>query len=222
MKFKILAASAILSYSLGAVAQEEPAYNCTAEETAVYIEQVTYSLFAPSTIPTPDEFTKAHTEAEAEKAKNGDKESSSCATIFSDGELEEDWKELVDKIKNLDIDISFTTPDGAAMKKILDKAKEKVKENLNKALEELGQDVCAMLKTDALKDMLRQKINQKYGVSARNLRMEDYASEITDKAMDDAPDNIQLLLSDDAIYNEVDSYTTEELRKQRKDLWDNF
>jgi hypothetical protein len=214
MKKLSLVASTIMMFSFSASSQQStPAYDCTASETKVYIEQVTHGLFAPSSIPTPEEFTKAHTEA---KEQAGD---SSCSTIFTDGRLEADWKELVDNIRDFDLTISIGDPSLGAL---LKKAKDQVTKQLTEALEELGGDICGMMQTDALKKMLLDTVNDKYGLNARKLRIEDFANSITDEQMQNAPDNIQMLLSEREFFREVDSVTTGEIRKQRKSLWDNF
>ena len=67
-------------FSTVAVAQEypnEPKFDCTAEETKMYIEQVTANVFAPSPVPTPEEFQKAYTEEQEARAAASERGSES-------------------------------------------------------------------------------------------------------------------------------------------------
>jgi len=220
---KTLMTLAIISplLSVSALSQEPPAFDCTATETRIYIEQVTHKVFAPSNIANPVEFKDAYTQKKQAEADAGDGDAQSCVTIFSDGQLNEDWKELVDTIRNIDIDVSFS-PDGAALKALLDQVKSRIKKEVTDAMSQLGQDVCAMLSSEKLEKLLLNSVNDKYGLNARSLRIDDFSKSITDQAMMNAPDNIQMLLSEDQFYKEVSGETRNELRKVRKDLWDGF
>jgi hypothetical protein len=222
MKSLPLAFSFFLMFSTSASAITEPTFDCTTAETKIYIEQVTHSIFAPSSIPTAEEFMDAYIEGEQAKADAGDDDAKSCVSIFTDGTVNEDWKDLVDAVRSLDIDFTFSGPDAAARAAFIKKLKDKVQEQLMSAMEELGQDVCAMLQTDALKAMLLKKVNDKYGLNARNLRIKDFADSVSDEVMRNAPDEIQMLLSDKEFFKAVDAETKSEINKARKSLWQNF
>lgn len=200
----------------------EPVYDCTASETKLYIEQVTHNVFAPSPVTSPEEFKKAYIEAAAAAAAAGGADSETCVTIFTDGRLEEGWKDLIDQIRNINFDLSFSGFDAAVLAKILQEAREKVTEEVTKALIALGEDICAMMSTDNLKDALLDGVNKKYGMNARNLRMKDFADGITDDALRRADKNVLMLLSEDELMDEIGDQTRGEMRTIRKDIWENF
>ena len=224
MKLKIVALSLGLVLSVGAIAEEstDPKYDCTATETRDHLLSVTHALFAPTTVPTPKEFEKAYIEKTMEEAAGGDDEAGGCVTIFTDPKLKDDWKEVVDNIRNLEIDFSFNSIDGAVIKAALDKLKEKAREMVTDALESIGEDICDALSTDNLKEIALDAANEKFGTSARNLRLKSFADDMADDALDNADDNIKMLLSDKELEKEMDSAARQEVRKIRKKLWQNF
>lgn len=199
-----------------------PKFDCTAAETKQYIEQVSYNLFAPSPLSTPTEFKDAFIEKEQKAAEMGEPGAEGCVSIFTDGKMLDDWKDAIDAVKNFDMNISFSSIDGAALKALLDKAKEMAQEQLTKAVEALGEDICALLSTDYLKGLLLDEVNKKYGMSASNLRVADFASEVKGMALDNMDSNVKQLLSPGAIDSEMNSATEDEIAKQRKALWDKF
>ena len=198
----------------------KPFYDCTAEETKMYIEQVTHNVFAPSPITNPDEFSKAYAEAAQKKADAGG--DATCATIFTDGTLEDGWKDIVDTLRNLDFNISFSSMDGAILDELLKKAKERITEEANSAFGKIGEDVCGLISSENLKGLLLDGINKKYGMNARNLRLKDFANEITEEQLLAADDDVLLLLSEDKLIDKIGAETKEEMRDIRKDLWNNF
>jgi hypothetical protein len=213
--------------SFNALAQDfsepkSPIYDCTVDETKLYIEQVTHNVFAPSTLPTPSEFNKAYVEAAVAKAAAGDEGGSTCASIFTDGTLDVDWQEIVDAIRNMDFDINFSGIDAAMLQALLDKAKEKVREKATEALTKLGEDVCSMISTDNIKEVLLDAANKRYGTSARTLRLESFADEFRDKEYEKADNNVKMLLSEDEMSQEFDGQTDDELKTIRKKMWDKF
>lgn len=200
----------------------EPVYDCTASETKQYIEQVSYNVFTPSTLSSPEEFQDAFIKREELAAAAGDASSKACLTIFSDGELLDDWKAAIDAIRNFNLDISFTSIDGAALKAMLDQAKKMAQEELMKALEELGGDICKFMSTDNLKKILLSNVNKQFGISARNLRVADYAAIVKRDALRNASDNVQYLLSPEDLVDDFGDASRQELKKQRKELWNKF
>lgn len=200
----------------------EPTYDCTASETKQYIEQVSYNVFAPSPLSSPAQFKDAFIQREQEAAAQGDAGSESCVTIFTDGQLLDDWKKAVDAIKNLDINIDFTSVNGAALKAALAKARKMAQEQLTAALKALGEDICKLMSTDHLKGVLLSNVNKKFGTNARNLRVSDFAKIVKDNALDNASDNVQLLISPEDIDDEMNDRARSELKKTRRDLWDKF
>jgi len=200
----------------------QPVYDCTAEETKVYIEQVTHSVFAPSPITTPDAFQKAYVEAAEKKAAAGDDEASTCSTIFTDGKLSDDWKDAVDTVRNMDFGTSYSSMDGAILEELLKKAKEQVTKEVMGALEALGGDICKLMSSDSIKGMLLDVVNKKYGMNAQNLRLKDFANEVTEDQLLKADDDVLLLLSEDKLTDKIGTETKTEMRKTRKDIWDKF
>lgn len=211
----------LIGLSLPAVAAE-PEFDCNATETAMYIKQVSHGLYSPSPIPTPEEFKKAFIEQQTAAAANGDPDAQSCVTIFGDGSLSDEWKKAIEAIRNIDINIDFSGINAAALKKILEEAKKKVQEEVTKAIAKLGEDICNMLSTDNVKGIVLDGVNEKYGINARHLRMKDFANEAKDEMMDNAPENVQLLIDKDEIPDMVGDATRDKLRRTRKDLWDGF
>lgn len=200
----------------------EPVYDCTAEETRVFIEQVTYPVFAPSNIPSPEDFKKAYIERQEKAAEMGDGDASSCASIFSDGQLADDWKAMLDTLRNVDFSVNFSSLNGAMLEALLKSARDKAKQALRDGLEKLGGDICALLATDNIKRILLDNVNDKYGMRARNLRLRDFADEITDDVISNADDNILMLLDESKLKREVRSQTRSEMRAVRRDLWNNI
>lgn len=205
-----------------ASAQTEPKFDCTASETHQYIEQVSYNLFSPSPLSTPKEFKDAFMQKEQKAAEQGDAGSQNCVNIFTDGKLMDDWQEMLDSIRNFNVDVNFSSVDGAALSALLEKAKQMAQEQLTAALSALGEDICALLSTDYLKGLMLDAVNEKYGTNARNLRVADFASEVKGMALDSLDDDVQLLMSPEDIDDEVSGEARDEITRQRKKLWDKF
>lgn len=224
MNFKIAALSLGLTLSFSAVAEgaAEPKYDCTATETRDHLFSVAHALFAPSTIPEPEEFEKSYIQKKIEEAAEGDDESQSCVTIFTDPELDNEWQEAIKDIRNLPSQFSFTSIDAAVIEAAFNKLKDKAREAVTKTLQSLGEDICQALSTDNLKEMALDATNEKYGTSAKSMRISAFASEMRDDALDDADDNIKMLLSDKELEKRMDSESQTEIKKLRKKLWQNF
>lgn len=203
-------------------AATEPEYDCTADETKQYIEQVSHGLFSPSPITSPEQFKKSFMERQVAAASSGDEGAQTCVTIFGDGQLSDEWKKAIEAIRNLQVNIDLSGLNAAALKKILEEAQKKIVEQIGATLQKLGEDVCELLSTDNVKGILLDGVNQKFGLNARQLRMRDLSRSMSDEMMDNAPDNIRLLTDSDEIIDTIDSGTKQKLRKVRKDLWDNF
>jgi len=224
VKLNIFALSIGFTLSFGAIAEgaTEPKYDCTAAETREHLLSVSHALFAPSTIPEPEEFEKTYVQKKIEEAAQGDSDSGNCVTIFSDPELDDEWKDVVDDIKNLPSQFSFISIDAAVIQAAFEKLKEKSREAVTKALESIGEDICQALSTENLTEIALDAANEKYGTSAKNLRLSEFASEMSEDALDDADDNIKMLLSDKELEKKMDSEAKQEVKKLRKKLWQNF
>lgn len=143
-------------------------------------------------------------------------------TIFTDPELDESWKDAIDDIKNLPSEFSFISIDAAVIQAAFDRLKEKSREAVTDALESLGEDICNALSTDNLTEIALDAANEKYGTSAKTLRLSAFASEMREDALDDADDNIKMLLSDKELEKEMDSQAKDKVKELRKKLWQNF
>lgn len=192
---------------------ESPVYECTAQEASVYIKKATYGVYAPSPVQTAKEFKKAYVE---QKIEEGD---GACVTIFTDGSLNEDWKEIVDTVRSFDINVSLGAPDLAA---IIEMAKKIVQEELTAALEALGEDVCQFLSKDNMESLALGALNDKLGINARSLEVDALAADVQDLAYDALDDDIQTLLSEKKMSREIRSESRSEFKKIRKELWDNL
>lgn len=230
MRLKFLIAPIVVMtatlFTTTAIAQSaynnDPVYDCTAEETKLYIEQVTYPVFAPSNIPAPEEFKVAYIEAKEKAAADGDDDASSCVSIFSDGQLSDDWKAMLETLRSLDFSVSFTSLNGAMIEALLKSARDKAQQALMDGLAKLGADICSLLATDNVKSILLDNVNDKYGMNARNLRLKDFASEIGDDMISDADDNILMLLDESKLKRNVRNESRKEVRQIRRDLWNNI
>ncbi|MEG3765133.1 hypothetical protein [Alteromonas sp. 14N.309.X.WAT.G.H12] len=221
MKRKLVAVLGVLLTGMANadIETDGPMYDCTAEETQVYIEQVTHNLFTPSPIASPEEFQQAYIEQADERAKSGDDDSQTCSAIFTGAELEDGWKDIIDAVREFDLGYDFSGINAAALQALLEEAKEKAQEEFMNALEALGQDICSMVSSEALEEMLLDAINEKYGMNARNLRLSDFADEITDDVMSNADDDILMLLSEEKLEREVTQEGRSKMRELREDLW---
>jgi predicted hydrocarbon binding protein len=217
-KRKKIALSFLLATLVSETAHStETKYDCTAEETLVYVNQVSSGLFSPTPVTSVESFKKSYMEqAQAEAEATGN---DSCVTIFSDGKLKDDWKDIVDDVRNINVDISFSSVDAAFIKSLLDRIKNEVRNGITNAFEQLGKDICNMLSTDNLKKELLDEVNKKYGLNARSLRIKDFADSMTKDAIRNADDNIKLLISEDAMAREVSAETRKRVRKIEKSLW---
>jgi hypothetical protein len=221
---QIVVLSIGLALSGVAVSQEypnEPTYDCTAEETKLYIEQVTANIFAPSPISTPDEFNKGHQEANAARAAAGDTDAGACAAILSGEGLKEGWQDIVKGARDFSLP-AFPSLSAIDMSVLYERLKEKATVEFGKALDALGGDICQLVSADNIKGMLLDATNKSLGVNARSLRVEDFANKLTEDALLGADQNILLLLSEDELKNEISSDSLQEMRKIRKELWRNF
>lgn len=202
-----------LSGMVNAQVSQDPVYECTAEEAIIYIKKSTYGIYAPSPVQTPKEFKKAYVE---QKMQEGD---DTCVTIFTDGSLNEDWKDIVDTVRSFDINVSISAPDLAA---VMEMAKKIVQEELTAALEALGEDICQFLSKDNMEKLALGALNDKLGINARALDIDALAGEVQDLAYDALDDDIQTLMSEKKMSKEIRSESRKEFKKIRKELWDNL
>lgn len=191
----------------------EPVYDCTADETIVYINKATYGVYAPSPVQTPKEFRKAYVEQKMEEGDEG------CVTIFTDGSLNDDWKDMVDTVRSFDLNISISSVDLAGAMEV---AKRIVQEEMTNALEALGDDICQFLSSENMERLALGALNDKLGINARSLEIEALASEVGDLAYEVVDDDIQLLLSKKKMKRAIRTESRKEFRKARKELWDNL
>lgn len=219
-KLSLLAVSVIMSAS--SFAATVPEYDCTAAETKLFVEQVTRKTFAPSPIITPSEFKMAYVEEVAAKAAKGDPNSSGCAAIFSDGKLSDEWQRVVEQLRGVDFNVSFSGVDGAMLQALLDKAKAMAMEEVHGAIKKIGEDICRTMSSDNLEKLLLDQVNKQYGMNARSLRVNDFASSVTDRSLSSADKNVLLLLSDDQLDSRISSEAKGEIRNMKKELWQGF
>lgn len=198
----------------------DPKYDCSAEETKIYIEQVTHGVFAPSPLSTPDEFNVAHRQKLKEEAA-ANPGASHCATLLSGQGLKEGWQDVVQGVRDFELPEipSFSAVDMGAL---VDELKKKAAEKFGEALNQLGEDICALMSPESIKDNLLDAANKELGVNAQDLRFKSFADELTEGALLDADQNILLLLSEDELKKEVSQESRAEMREIRRDLWRNF
>jgi len=226
MKVKILPlliSSAFFTCSFSASAYpNDPKFDCSVEETKLYIEQVTANVFSESPISTPDQFSKAYLEEMEKKASMGDEEAGSCASIFSGEGLNDEWKNVVDSVRNFEMPVSYSSIDGAMLEALLEQLKNKATQAFTDALETIGGDICELISSDSIKGMLLDATNKKLGTDLRSLRVSAFADELTEDALLKADKDVLLLLSEDDLKSEIRSETKTEMHEVRTDLWKNF
>jgi len=219
-KIALLVAGMLISGVAGAVT--EPEYDCTAAETKLYVEQVTRKTFAPSPIITPGEFKMAYVEQVTAKAAKGDPDSGNCAAIFSDGKLNDEWKRVIDQLRGVDFNVSFSGVDGAMLQALLDQAKKIAMQEVKGAMDQIGEDICTIMSPDNLEKLLLDEVNKRYGLKSRSMRVQDFASTVTDRSMTSADKNILLLLSDDQLDSQISGDARREMQSMKKELWQGF
>lgn len=210
----LLLVSPISMADLASPGMGEVVYDCTAEEVAVFMGKAAFNTLAPSPVTKPGQFTKSYTQQKAEEGDEG------CVTIFTDGSLNDQWKETVKAIREFDLGlpVSNVTMDGAA--KLIKKV---IEEEVAKALEEITSDVCAFLSTDNFKKMALSEVNKKYGLSMRDATLEEFKGEMGDLALGEIDDpRIKNLVSQDDTKSMVDSTAKNDMKKLRKKMWNGF
>lgn len=73
----------------------QPVYDCNREETLLYVNQLTSTVFTPNAMTSPKAFEAAVVSQSEEAKAQGDLGGSSCVTVFSDGKLSDEWKGLL-------------------------------------------------------------------------------------------------------------------------------
>lgn len=220
MKIKALvfAVSALTSSSLLAAGDyaNEPVYDCTRTETALYIKQVSYNVFAPTRMTSPNDFEKA-------VVVQSEESGGSCSTIFSDGKLDDAWKDTIESLRNIDLMPDLSSINAAAMQRFLDMAKDRIQAEIASAVDQLGQDICEMMATDNLEKLVLKGVHKKYGNAPRALRMDAFVDTLTEEALLKADRDIVKMVSDDeALADWMGDATRSELRESRRELWQNF
>lgn len=201
----------------------QPVFDCTREETLKYINQVTYTVFAPTQMTSPKAFEEAVVVQSQEAAEQGDFGGSSCVTVFTDGKLDDVWKDTIDSLRSLDFTPNFSSINGAAMQQFLNMAREKVMEEITSAVDALGKDICEMLSSDNLEDMIKEGIHEEFGWQPHELRMDNFVADLTEEMLLNADRDIVRLISDDeALADWMGASTRSELREARRELWENF
>ncbi len=213
-KLSFVASTLLSLTTLSAMGAEEPKFDCTVAETKMFVEQVTYNVFSPSPVTTPTEFNKAYIEAQAEK---GD---SACLAIFTDGSLEDGWKDIVDSVREMEIDLWFSSIDAAMLEQLLDQAKQRVQDEVMAGLEQLQADVCQFMSPENLNGMLLDQINKEFGLNVKSLAAQSFADELSDEVLLAADEDIVRLLSEGELADELGGETRNEMRQIRKKLWE--
>ena len=201
----------------------QPVYDCNREETLLYVNQLTSTVFTPNAMTSPKAFEAAVVTQSEEAKAQGDLGGSSCVTVFSDGKLSDEWKRIVETIKTIDFSPDFSSINGAAMQAFLDGAKERIMEEVNGAIAALGQDICEMMSSDNLEDLILDGIHSSTGLNPGRLRMDSFVDELTEEMLLRADRDIVKLVSDeDALADWMGGETRQELREARRELWENF
>jgi hypothetical protein len=203
--------------SFATLAQEEvpdtTVYNCDVPETINFIEQSSTAFYSPSAVPTTAEMKDAYIQAKQEQG--GD----ACLSILTDSTFSDEWKSLVDTVRNADFSIPSFDPELGALYEVL---KRTIEEQVTGALDDLGEDICKFMSSENLEKLALGAIARETGVRSRELTIDAFANEIGDLVYDSSDDNVQRLLSKDKMKRDVRAETRRELREIRKDLWDNL
>jgi len=227
-KIKLFALSLMFSTTTMYAADDlDKKYDCTALETAAYINVNTVGLQMPSSITKPKEFTEALISAKKKEMENNpnSEEEESCFNIWSgDIELNREWERLKDQLSNLDFDFSFT---GFSLG--IDDLMAKLGEEYDRALadieSELNKGVCERLAEvdwgkvgDESADYFGGKINNKYGF---NPNQANWWESPVKKELNGEMDNLgDYVFDPDELKEDVDSDTQRKIKKKDDEFWD--
>lgn len=206
-------ALSICSFATAQEALDTTVYNCDTTETAAFIKKSAYAFYAPTAVPTTAEMKTAY--IDAKQAAGGQ----ACLSALTDGTFSDEWKGLVDGIRNTDYSFPSLDPDLGAMYELMKTA---VEEQLTAALETLGEDICKFMSKDNLEKLALKAIARETGVRSRELSIDAFAAEIEDLVYDAQDEDVKRLLSKKKMKRDVSNETRKELRQIRRDLWDNL
>jgi hypothetical protein len=222
-----IAIGILLSTSLHAESTGKK-YDCEPEELMGYIKLNTVNLSMPSSITKPEEFTEALIETRKAEAAESGEDPEQCFNIWSgDIDLNEEWKELVDKLKDIDFDFDFSIFGGIDMDTILNKIGDKFDEAMDSVMEELDKGMCERLNEvdwsaagDTASAYLTEKLDDKYNVDlASDDWWSDGLQDVLNNEMDDLGDYV---FDSDELVEDIDSETKNKIRKVEDDFWDDI
>ena len=192
----------------------ELSYDCSAEETAVFIEKASINTLSASPITLPDVFMKAYTQQKQEEGDEG------CVSIFTDGKLNREWERILEDIKEFDFNISVSNPSLNITKEMIKKA---IKKQINKALERLTKDICNLVSSDNLLELAKDKANEKFGLDNKMDMISDYRETLLEDGLlgvAEKDPKIKAFTSADELKRDLKERSRSEIRKVRKDIWD--
>ncbi|MBE8233405.1 MAG: hypothetical protein HAW67_06675 [Endozoicomonadaceae bacterium] len=191
----------------------KPTYDCSAEETSIYIEKVAVNTLSESPITLPDSFLKSFAE---QKIADGDGD---CVTIFTDGKLSREWERIVEQVKEFDFEIPITEIEFTLTEEMIKKA---IKEQIDKAIKSLTKDVCKLVSSENLKKIATDTLNEKYGMTDKMNLIADYREAILEDGLLAAAGKdpkIRSMISEDELKKKLTQKSRDELRKVNKDIW---
>lgn len=168
---KIIPLTLGIVLSTSAMAQTDKRYDCDAYEVKGYILQNTVNLSMPTSITKPRQFTEALIQTKQEAGE----EEGECFNIWSGfTHLSEDWKELVDKLKEIDFSFDFSIFGGFDLNALLNELGEQFDSAMESVMEELDKGIC-----ERLGDLGLENLGDEIGGYAVGKLSEKYRIDLT-------------------------------------------
>ena len=213
--------------SLSANVGYDKKFDCDPYEVKAYITQNTVNLSMPTSITKPTEFTEALIETKQEEsAQSGEEEE--CLTIWT-GEInfDEEWKELLEKLKDIDFDFDFSLFGGFDFNTILNKIGEKFDEAMDSVMEELDKGICERLGdlgisnlADSTVDYMNLKIDEHYNIDlASDSWFEDGLRRELNTEMRDLGTYV---FDSDELKRDIEQETRRKVREVDDDFWNDL
>lgn len=214
--------------STSALSAQEKKYDCTPEEVLGYIKNNTVNLNMPSGVTKPKQFTEAliQTKQEEAAAGGGDGGEEECFNIWSgDIDLNEEWKELMEKLENLDFSFDFSIFGGLDLNALLSKIGEEFDKAMDGIMEELNKGVCERMAEidwssigDAAGDYFTTKIDKYYDI---DLSSDDWWSDEMKEALNgEMKDLGNYVFDPEELKEDIDSETKRKIKKLDDDFWE--
>lgn len=212
------------SFSLSAQSYDKK-FDCDPLEVKGYIVQNTVNLSMPTSVTKPKEFTEALIQA---KQEEGGEDSEECVNIWTgDTDFSEEWKELLEQLKEIDFSFDFSIFGSIDFDTILNKIGEQFDEAMESVMKELDKGICERLGslgvddlTDTLVDYMNLKIDEHYDI---DLASDDWWADGLQDVLNDEMDDLgDYVFDSDELKEDIESETKRKLREVDDDFWNDL